>query len=121
MLTPLARRSSVAWYCCVSEPPDAQQARQGLFTTAADQTDPRLHVVPVPLPMPVPDLPLLCFNLCLLCNLRINSSLEAPRRSRSGFAKDHFFFGAGRSTFSIAAQKSRSTFGENAATSSVIR
>jgi trehalose 6-phosphate synthase len=34
----------------VSEPPDAQQARQGLFTTAADQTDPRLHVVPVPLP-----------------------------------------------------------------------
>ena len=50
MLTPLARRSSVAWYCCVSEPPDAQQARQGLFTTAADQTDPRLHVVPVPLP-----------------------------------------------------------------------
>jgi trehalose 6-phosphate synthase len=50
MLTPLARRSSVAWFCCVSEPPDAQQARQGLFTTAADQTDPRLHVVPVPLP-----------------------------------------------------------------------
>src|SRR5262249_43198924 len=33
-----------------SEPPDAQQARHGLFTTAADQTDPRLHVVPVPLP-----------------------------------------------------------------------
>jgi trehalose 6-phosphate synthase len=50
MLTPLARRASVAWFCCVSEPPDAQQARQGLFTTAADQTDPRLHVVPVPLP-----------------------------------------------------------------------
>jgi trehalose 6-phosphate synthase len=50
MLTPLARRSSVAWFCCVSEPPDAQQARQGLFTTAADQTDPSLHVVPVPLP-----------------------------------------------------------------------
>jgi trehalose 6-phosphate synthase len=50
MLTPLARRSSVAWFCCVSEPPDAQQARQGLFTTAADQTEPRLHVVPVPLP-----------------------------------------------------------------------
>ena len=50
MLTPLARRSSVAWFCCVSEPPDAQQAREGLFTTAADQTDPRLHVVPVPLP-----------------------------------------------------------------------
>jgi trehalose 6-phosphate synthase len=50
MLTPLARRSSVAWFCCVSEPPDAQQARQGLFTTASDQTDPRLHVVPVPVP-----------------------------------------------------------------------
>lgn len=50
MLTPLARRASVAWFCCVSEPPDAQQARQGLYTTAADQTDPRLHVVPVPLP-----------------------------------------------------------------------
>jgi len=50
MLTPLARRASVAWFCCVSEPPDAQQARHGLFTTAADQTDPRLHVIPVPLP-----------------------------------------------------------------------
>jgi trehalose 6-phosphate synthase len=50
MLTPLARRSNVAWFCCVSEPPDAQQARQGLFTTAADQADPRLHVVPVPVP-----------------------------------------------------------------------
>jgi trehalose 6-phosphate synthase len=50
MLTPLARRSSVNWFCCVSEPPDAQQARQGLFTTAADQTDPRLHIVPVPVP-----------------------------------------------------------------------
>jgi len=50
MLTPLARRASVAWFCCVSEPPDAQQAREGLFTTAADQTDPRLHVTPVPLP-----------------------------------------------------------------------
>lgn len=50
MLTPLARRSNVAWFCCVSEPPDAQLARSGLFTTAADQTDPRLHVMPVPLP-----------------------------------------------------------------------
>src|SRR6266496_3487259 len=50
MLTPLAREPHVAWFCCVSEPPDAQVARQGLFTTAADQTDPRLHVVPVPLP-----------------------------------------------------------------------
>jgi trehalose 6-phosphate synthase len=50
MLTPLARRASVAWFCCVSEPPDAQEARRGLYTTAADQTDPRLHVIPVPLP-----------------------------------------------------------------------
>ena len=50
MITPLARRSSVAWFCCVSEPPDAQQARQGLYMTASDQTDPRLHVVPVPVP-----------------------------------------------------------------------
>jgi trehalose 6-phosphate synthase len=50
MLTPLARRASVAWFCCVSEPPDAQEARRGLYTTAADQTDPRLHVVPVPVP-----------------------------------------------------------------------
>ena len=50
MLTPLARRASVAWFCCVSEPPDAQQARQGLFTTASDQTDPSMHIVPVPLP-----------------------------------------------------------------------
>jgi trehalose 6-phosphate synthase len=50
MLTPLARRANVAWFCCVSEPPDAQQARHGLYTTAADQTDPRLHVLPVPLP-----------------------------------------------------------------------
>jgi trehalose 6-phosphate synthase len=50
MLTPLAREPYVAWFCCVSEPPDARVARQGLFTTAADQTDPRLHVVPVPLP-----------------------------------------------------------------------
>jgi trehalose 6-phosphate synthase len=50
MLTPIARRASVAWFCVVSEPPDAQQARHGLFTTATDQTDPRLHVVPVPVP-----------------------------------------------------------------------
>lgn len=50
MLTPLAREPNVTWFCCVSEPPDARQAREGLFTTAADQTDPRLNVVPVPLP-----------------------------------------------------------------------
>ncbi len=50
MLTPLARQPNVVWFCCVSEPPDAQHAARGLFTTAADQQDPRLHVVPVPLP-----------------------------------------------------------------------
>jgi trehalose 6-phosphate synthase len=50
MVTPLARQADVAWYCCVSEPPDARQARGGLYTTAADQSDPSLHVVPVPLP-----------------------------------------------------------------------
>ncbi len=50
MVTPLARQADVLWFCCVSEPPDAEQARAGLFTTAIDQNDPRLHVVPVPLP-----------------------------------------------------------------------
>ena len=53
MLEPLARRPDVAWFCCVSEPPDAEQDRPGLFTTAADQTDPGLHVVPVPVPADV--------------------------------------------------------------------
>src|SRR5438067_1908284 len=53
LLSPLARRPNVAWFCCVSEPPDAQQARQGLFTTAADMSEPRLHVVPVPVPASV--------------------------------------------------------------------
>lgn len=53
MLTPLARQPGVAWFCCVSEPPDARQARAGLFTMAADQTDPDLDIVPVPLPAEV--------------------------------------------------------------------
>ncbi len=53
MLEPLARRPDVAWFCCVSEPPDAEHARERLFTTAADQADPGLHVVPVPLPADV--------------------------------------------------------------------
>ena len=53
MIDPLARRPDVAWFCCVSEPPDASEARASLFTTAADQTDPALHLVPVPLPAPV--------------------------------------------------------------------
>jgi trehalose 6-phosphate synthase len=50
MLPPLARQPNVVWFCCVSEPPDARHAARGLFTTAADQQDARLHVVPVPLP-----------------------------------------------------------------------
>jgi trehalose 6-phosphate synthase len=53
MLAPLARQPNVAWYCCVSEPPDAETARAGLFTMSADQADPTLHVVPVPLPAKV--------------------------------------------------------------------
>ena len=50
MIDPLALRPDVAWFCCVSEPPDASEARASLYTTAADQTDPELHIVPVPLP-----------------------------------------------------------------------
>lgn len=50
MLMPLARQPDVVWYCCVSEPPDASYRTRGLFTTAQDQEDIRLHVVPVPLP-----------------------------------------------------------------------
>jgi trehalose 6-phosphate synthase len=50
MIDPLARRPEVAWFCCVSEPPDAGEARPSLFTTSADQTDPAFHIVPVPLP-----------------------------------------------------------------------
>ena len=53
LLTPLARRPDVVWFCCVSEPPDAYRAREGLFTTAADQHDSRLHVSPLPLPVDV--------------------------------------------------------------------
>src|SRR6266545_5406895 len=48
MLSPLAREPSVVWFCCVSEPPSAAQAAHGLFTTASDQQDEGLHVVPVP-------------------------------------------------------------------------
>ncbi len=50
MIDPLARRPDVTWFCCVSEPPTTDKARQELFTTAADQTDPEHHIVPVPLP-----------------------------------------------------------------------
>ncbi len=50
MIDPLARRPDVTWFCCVSEPPTTQEAREELFTTAADQTDPEHHLVPVPLP-----------------------------------------------------------------------
>ncbi|MBI4213761.1 MAG: trehalose-6-phosphate synthase [Chloroflexi bacterium] len=51
MLAPLAERPDVRWFCCVSEPPDADAA--GLFTTAADQTGGPLPVTPVPLPASV--------------------------------------------------------------------
>ena len=50
MIDPLARRPDVTWFCCVSEPPATDDARAKLFTTAADQTDPAHHIVPVPLP-----------------------------------------------------------------------
>ncbi len=50
MIDPLARQPNVAWFCCVSEPPSAEDARDALYTTAADQTDPEHHIVPVPLP-----------------------------------------------------------------------
>ena len=50
MIDPLARQADVSWFCCVSEPPPSSESRQGLFTTAADQTDPGHHIVPVPLP-----------------------------------------------------------------------
>jgi trehalose 6-phosphate synthase len=53
MLAPLASRPDVAWCCCVSEPPDAAQARHGLYTTAADQAESGLHVVPIPMPAPM--------------------------------------------------------------------
>jgi trehalose 6-phosphate synthase len=50
MLSPLAREPRVVWFCCVSEPPSAKQAEHGLYTTAADQQDEGLHVVPVRVP-----------------------------------------------------------------------
>jgi trehalose-6-phosphate synthase/uncharacterized NAD(P)/FAD-binding protein YdhS len=50
MIDPLARQPDVSWFCCVSEPPSANEARGALFTTAADQTDPEHHIIPVPLP-----------------------------------------------------------------------
>jgi trehalose-6-phosphate synthase len=50
MVGPLARQPDVTWFCCVSEPLSANEARSALYTTAADQTDPAHHIVPVPLP-----------------------------------------------------------------------
>jgi trehalose 6-phosphate synthase len=50
MIDPLARASNVSWFCCVSELPPTTASRAALFTTAADQTDPEHHIVPVPLP-----------------------------------------------------------------------
>src|ERR1051326_7927475 len=53
MLAPLASRPDVAWCCCVSEPPQAVEARRGLYTTAAEQSEPGLHVAPIALPAPM--------------------------------------------------------------------
>jgi trehalose 6-phosphate synthase len=53
MIEPLARRPDVSWYCCVSEPPAAEEAPEAIFTTAADQIDPELGIVPVPVPSAV--------------------------------------------------------------------
>lgn len=50
MVESLARQPNVAWFCCVSEPPGSEAKRDGLYTTAKDQIDPDLNVVPVPLP-----------------------------------------------------------------------
>ena len=50
MIDPLARAANVSWFCCVSELPPTTASRAALFTTAADQTDPEHHIVPVPLP-----------------------------------------------------------------------
>ncbi len=50
MLAPLAKRPDVRWFCCVSEPPDAALATEGLYTTAADQAGGPLTVVPIPVP-----------------------------------------------------------------------
>ncbi|MCG3137818.1 MAG: Trehalose-6-phosphate synthase [Phycisphaerae bacterium] len=50
MIEPLARRPDVSWYCCVSEPPDAVEARDSIYTLATDQIDPELGVVPIPVP-----------------------------------------------------------------------
>ena len=50
MIDPLARQPDVRWFCCVSESPSAAEARTELFTTAADQTDPEHHIIPVPVP-----------------------------------------------------------------------
>ncbi|MDB6156038.1 MAG: trehalose-6-phosphate synthase [Chthoniobacteraceae bacterium] len=50
MIEPLARQPNVAWFCCVSEPPGSESERDALYTTANDQTDSDLNVVPVPLP-----------------------------------------------------------------------
>src|SRR5260370_38452062 len=41
MLEPIAKRPDVAWFCCVSEPPDAPHDRQGPFTPAGSPADPR--------------------------------------------------------------------------------
>src|SRR3712207_3368330 len=53
MLEPLARRPNVDWFCCVAEPPAAEEAHDDLYTTAAEATDPDLSIIPVPLPVDI--------------------------------------------------------------------
>lgn len=53
MLEPLVRRPDVAWYCYVSEPPEASEARDRLFVTVRNQVNTGLQIIPVPLPAAV--------------------------------------------------------------------
>ncbi len=50
MLEPLVRRPDVAWYCFVSEPTEAIEARDTLFSTARNQINAGLQIIPVLLP-----------------------------------------------------------------------
>ncbi len=53
MLEPLVRRPDVAWYCCVSEPPDAGKARDRFFAAIRNQVNADLQIIPVLLPAAV--------------------------------------------------------------------
>ena len=50
LIEPLARQSDVSWFCCVSEPSSAGEARGELSTSAGDQADPAHHIIPIALP-----------------------------------------------------------------------